>query len=367
MLYDQGAYSKAALVLLKASRMGHREVDYWLGRSYLAMDEKKGEFPGKLAEYYLRFAAKQGHLDAIQLLAEKYGIRDYQLENAAAQSEPEPKPALKTETPDQDVEAIFQAGMTSYTNEDYTAALSSFEQAADHGHVEAQFHCGMMHDKGKGTAKDKAKALYWYESAAKQGHANAQFKCGEMYRDGEGTAEDMTKALYWYEKAAEQGNVIAQNNCGRMYSRGEGTAVNQAKALHWYEKAAEQGNTAAQIYCSVRYEKGRGTAVNRKKAQYWQERCVKESSVADKLRIASDYSMGSDELEKDEAKSLFWYEKAAEQGDIESQFLCGMMYFAGKGTARDKAKAKSFFQKVAAQTEDKYHQERAKKYLREKF
>lgn len=331
-LYDQGAYSKAALVLLKASRMGHKEVDYWLGRSYLAMDEKKGEFPGKLAEYYLRFAAKQGHLEAIQLLEEKYGIRDYPLENAAAQSdEPEPKPALKTETPGLDVEAIFQAGMTSYTSKDYATALSSFEQAADHGHAEAQFYCGRMYD------------------------------------NGEGTTEDLARALYWYEKAAEQGNVMAQYNCGRMYSRGEGTAANQAKALRWYEKAAEQGKVAAQVYCSVRYEKGRGTAVNRKKAQYWQERCVKESSVADKLSIASGYSMGSDELEMDEAKSLFWYEKAAEQGDIESQFLCGMMYFVGKGTARDKAKAKSFFQKVAAQTADKYHQERAKKYLREKF
>lgn len=31
-------------------------------------------------------------------------------------------------------------------------------------------------------------------------------------------------------------------------------------------------------------------------------------------------------------KALYWYEKAAEQGDAQSQFCCGNMYFRGEGT-----------------------------------
>ena len=69
----------------------------------------------------------------------------------------------------------------------------------------------------------------------------------------------------------------------------------------------------------------------------------------------------------DFAKALALSEKAAELGHAAAQFNCGVMNYHGKGTAVDKAKAKSFFQKAAAQTEDPEVQERAKEILREYF
>ncbi len=37
-----------------------------------------------------------------------------------------------------------------------------------------------------------------------------------------------------------------------------------------------------------------------------------------------------DGVRQDQAKAAFWYRKAAEQGDTDSQFLLGMLYVAGE-------------------------------------
>ena len=67
----------------------------------------------------------------------------------------------------------------------------------------------------------------------------------------------------------------------------------------------------------------------------------------------------------DHAKALYWFEKAAEQGDAQSQFRCGYMYYIGSGTDRNMAKATSWLKKAAGQTEDKETQEEAMKLLME--
>ena len=65
----------------------------------------------------------------------------------------------------------------------------------------------------------------------------------------------------------------------------------------------------------------------------------------------------------DKGKALYWFEKAAEQGQADAQFICGGMYFAGEGTARDKARAKQWIQKAASQTENQNAQEAAANFL----
>ena len=54
-------------------------------------------------------------------------------------------------------------------------------QAAEQGHVEAQFKLGTAYSKGKGVAKNLEEAAKWYKMAAEQGHAKAQFKLGTAH------------------------------------------------------------------------------------------------------------------------------------------------------------------------------------------
>ena len=260
-MYDRGEgtpadKTKALHWYETAAEQSHVDAQFFCGVMYDAGDGTARD--RDKARTYFQMAAKQGDEEAAQMLADLFGLQDDLPKDAAPQSKPEPKPAPKTvapapaqnsvpqpkpapkaapkaEVPDPEPQVVFQSGMRSYMAKDYTKALSFFAQAAEQGHADAQFNCGVMYYKGLGTAADKARALYWYEKAAEQGHAKAQFNCGVMYDDGDGTATDKARALYWYEKAAGQGHARAQLSCGGMYVKGEGTAVDKAKALYWFE------------------------------------------------------------------------------------------------------------------------------------
>ena len=178
----------------------------------------------------------------------------------------------------------------------FTEAFGWYKKAAEQGHVEAQFHLGLMYkfgEYGRNVRPDEAKAIEWFRKAASQGHANAQSYLDTMladelyadtwglgaskekaaaaagsaeaqyelaksivnrYIDGKGPQDEgrvFTEAFGWYRKAAEQGHVEAQFNLGKMYKFGEygGNALpDRKKAIKWFEKAASQGHTSAQSY-----------------------------------------------------------------------------------------------------------------------
>ena len=72
-------------------------------------------------------------------------------------------------------------------------------EAADQGHMEAQFYCGEMYDFGHGVAKDDRLALMYYKKAARQGHSPGQFNTGLCYRDGQGCEQSYERAAEYYE------------------------------------------------------------------------------------------------------------------------------------------------------------------------
>jgi uncharacterized protein len=54
-------------------------------------------------------------------------------------------------------------------------------------------------------------------------------------------------------------------------------------------------------------------------------------------------------MPQDDAAAISWYRKAADQGLVDSQFLLGVMYLAGRGVPQDYVAAKSWFLKAADQ------------------
>jgi len=120
-----------------------------------------------------------------------------------------------------------------------------------------------------------------------------------------------TKAVEWWEKAAQQGHAIAQYNVGRCYRNGWGVAkIDEKKGAEWIEKAAAQGHVGARGRC---YLEGWG-------------------------------------VEKDEAKAVELYAKAASQGDFAAaQCNLGVCYHYGQGVEKDEEKAMEWYVKAAAQ------------------
>lgn len=118
-------------------------------------------------------------------------------------------------------------------------------QAAEDGHVIAQFEYAECLDKGVGVTKSAAGAAKWYEKAAMQGHVRAQSAIAYLYDVGQGVDRDPNRAREWYMKAAEQGDAVAQYNLGSMFESGRGVPTNHIDAHMWFNIAEVNGNKAA--------------------------------------------------------------------------------------------------------------------------
>ena len=57
-------------------------------------------------------------------------------------------------------------------------------------------------------------------------------------------------------------------------------------------------------------------------------------------------------MEKDAAKAVEWYRKAAKQGSVDAQFNLGECYYEGTGVEKDAAKAVEWFRRAAEQGND---------------
>jgi uncharacterized protein len=102
--------------------------------------------------------------------------------------------------------------------------------------------------------------------------------------------------------SAEQGNIESQWALGSAYANAKPPMQNLAEAEKWTRKAAEQGHVGAMV---------------------------------DMAKLNAFYK-----LDKDEETAAFWYQKAANQGHPEAQFMIGSYHFSGLGgVQQDNVKA----------------------------
>ncbi|MCA6365273.1 MAG: sel1 repeat family protein [Bacteroidetes bacterium] len=109
-------------------------------------------------------------------------------------------------------------------------------EAAESGHVRAQFYTGTCYDFGKGTPVNRTLALYWYLKAARAGHRDSQYNVGFFYGHGVLGKTDHRKMVFWYTKAANAGLFDAQRDLGYSYFYGEGVKQSDEQAVYWYKK-----------------------------------------------------------------------------------------------------------------------------------
>ena len=218
--------------------------------------------------------------------------------------------------------------------QDYRAAASWYRKAADWGDVDAQFNLGVMYIKGTGVEKDYIEAARWFQKAANQGDPEAQAYMGAMYHKGYGVPQDYRSALLWYKKAADQGNAQAQYNLGTMYYNGDEVPQDYRSALLWYKKAAEQGDAQAQYNLGLMLESGEGVPQDYKAATDWYRKAAEKQLVDAQFRLGTKYLQGQGVTQNYEEAAI-WFKKAAEQGSASSRYNLGLMYSTGQGVHTD--------------------------------
>lgn len=85
--------------------------------------------------------------------------------------------------------------------------LENLRQCAQNGDPNAMFELGVCYYQGKYTAYDPYQACNWWTEAANRGHVSAQYNLGLLYHgDASHKIYDENLAGYWFNMAANNGD-----------------------------------------------------------------------------------------------------------------------------------------------------------------
>ena len=142
--------------------------------------------------------------------------------------------------------------MSSDKPSGYERALPWLRRLARHADGWAEYHLGLIYDRGLGVRRNRGVATKWYERAAAGGYDSAQLNLGIILANLPGRRRDLDRAVQLYREAARQGNRNAAYNLGLYYFEGRGVRRDVRLARKWYELAAAKGDKdAAKVLLSL--------------------------------------------------------------------------------------------------------------------
>ncbi len=353
-------YKKALKWYKKAAKQGDAYAQNNLAEIYLI--GKKGVNKNyKAAAYWYRRAAKQGHNTANNRLKMMYrdGISSpsnyneeekevKRLERIANLNE---NSTVLQSLVLQKLDKLHKTSIpnipTSFTNKNTSCYVNNDTnknnftrclKQAKQGSSDAQNRLAWLYEKGKGTELNLNTAVKWYTKAANQNYPNAQNNLAWMYEHGKGVQQDDEIAFEWYKKAAEQDYARSQNKVGLMYEAGQGVKQDLTKAKKWYQKAVDNGYAKAEkqlvlLNYKIQTNKTTSTAAIETSIQKTiscykssdsdsenLSRCslqAKNGDIDAQINLAEIYEEGIG-VKKDLEEAAKWYQKAADNGNIEA-------------------------------------------------
>lgn len=204
---------------------------------------------------------------------------------------------------------MMQLGDFAYQEKRYEDAFDGYKNAAEQGLSSGQLRLSQLYMQGVGVKKDEQLSIFWLEKAAKQGLAEAEYEYATALEFGRGIArEEMEVVAPWYNKAAIHGHHDAVMKIVNIYLMGSGLEKDLHRALAWVLIAEERNIPEAQ---SLRQQ-----IVNTITVQ------ANNNDIQAQHMLAKMYLDGRG-VPQNTVESLAWFRKAAQKGNIESQFYLG--------------------------------------------
>lgn len=205
------------------------------------------------------------------------------------------------------------------------------EAAAEAGDIAAQFDLGDLYAAGDGVLRNELLANRWYGKAAEQGHMEAQYQLGRRIYEERGSPPDWETARRWLEMAARQGHIAAHHRLVRLL----GLSGGKAGAARWLENAAKLGDESAQYELATWYAQGEGIPQDRTQAAHWFRQ------AADQGNIQAQYLAGK--LSPNPEEGAAHLERAAERDHLHAQFDLALAYQLGRGVVPSAEKAMHWY------------------------
>ena len=131
---------------------------------------------------------------------------------------------------------------------------------------------------------------------------------------------DFYKAQYHLLKAANAEHAEAQCALGDIFADERNPNHDVGYAMEWYGKAAMNGHARAQWLAGAGHLEGVGVAKDMDKARYWFQKSADQGDVDGQFGLAGYYM-----AVQDFGNMLVWLRKAAAQGHDEARGMLGVM------------------------------------------
>jgi TPR repeat protein len=207
--------------------------------------------------------------------------------------------------------------------------------------------------------KEFDEAMTSFKKAAEDGVSDANFYLSNMSVMGLGTPIDNERAFFYALEGHNQGSVASSFQLAKLYFEGVGVTANEEEArktftegfqTNWFTKQFEK--TKSPIYASsisFMYENGLGFDQNDEQAVYWIQKAAELGDVYSQFKLAMIYKNGTDSKSQNLGKAVYWLKKSAESNYAIAENELGVMYYNGTGVTQDYAKAIPLFEKAAEQ------------------
>ena len=222
--------------------------------------------------------------------------------------------------------------------------FNALKKKVDSGDMHYVNSLGYAYEFGIGTSLSIKEAMKYYEMAAKQNNTLGMTNLADLYIQ----ENKLKKAKPLLVKAAEKEYGYAQYllamNFFDLYSE------NNKEALFWLEKAANHDEPEALFQLGVYYSEGNDLA---KSIKYYQ-RAAELNHADAALELSYIYDEGSI-VEQDEDKALFFLKKSAELGNqeaIEELAAQALASRAQNGQGNMDAKEAEYWIKKAGYTDE---------------
>ena len=265
-------------------------------------------------------------------------------------------------------EAGSTAGMTAIAElyrdgkgveSDKDLAYEWYCTAADRGDMDAMISIGDMcahglYGAGTTGTPDVGLARAWYEKAVASGSGRACRMLGRTY-DTEvselaGESPDHEKAMSYYMQAVEMGDAGAWNDIGDAYESGNtlSGAVDINEAKECYERASTVGNSEGMSNLADLYLLGKLGEADTETAVVWYQKAANAETPNAHAEMCLGVVYSSDYLGKpDYVQAEYWFNRAAEHGEVSAWYLMGGLYYDGVFGGADYETAAINFRKGA--------------------
>lgn len=216
----------------------------------------------------------------------------------------------------------------------YENSFKWFLKSSESGSARSPYYVGFQYFYGLGIEQNYEEALKWFLiSSERENNVKSQYYIAAQYYSGLGTSQDYKEALEWFKKAAVQNEAISSFNLGIMYMEGQGVQKDFSTAMRFFEEANEI--QATNCFSSIQYYNSETQKIEVFKL------CNGETV----LNLGYLYTEGSNGIQQDKERAMEYYLEAAAYNNAKADFNLGVMYLSKD--EKDDAKAKEWFQRAA--------------------